>query len=60
MQPFTGKRMSNKSWVCSEIVAGALNAAGVGVAPSLHPNALYAAIAEQTTPDCPRVLDMKF
>lgn len=60
MQPFTGKRMSKKSWFCSEIVAGALNAAGVGVAPSLHPNALYAAIAEQTTPDCPRVLDMKF
>ena len=60
MQPFTGKRLAKKSWFCSEIVAGALNAAGVNVAPALHPNALYEAIAERTTPDCPRVLDMKF
>lgn len=60
MQPFTGKRLSGKSWFCSEIVAGALNAAGFAVKPSLHPHALYEAIADQTTPDCPRVLDMKF
>jgi len=60
MQPFMGKRLSGKSWFCSEIVAGALNAAGCGVPPSLHPHALYEAISEQTTPDCPRALEMKF
>ena len=60
MQPFVKSRLVKKSWFCSEIVAGALNAAGVQVDPSLHPHALYKAIANQTTPDCPRVLEMKF
>lgn len=60
MQPFVGSRLTKKSWFCSEIVAGALNAAGVQVKPSLHPHALYRAISENTTPDCPRVLEMKF
>ena len=60
MQPFVGSRLTKKSWFCSEIVAGALQSAGVHVEPSLHPHALYKAIADNTTPDCPRVLDMKF
>ena len=60
LQPVTGKRLAKKSWFCSEIVPGALNAAGVQVPPSLHPHALFEAIAFRTTPDCPRVLEMKF
>lgn len=60
MQPFVGSRLAKNSWFCSEIVAGALNAAGGQVGLSLHPHALYKAIADDTTPDCPRVLDIKF
>ena len=60
MQPLVGRRMSQNSWFCSEIVAGALNAAGFKVQPSLHPHALFKAIANNTTPDCPRVVSMKF
>lgn len=60
MQPLVGRRMSKNSWFCSEIVAGALNAAGMKVEPSLHPHALYMSIANNTTPDCPRVVSMKF
>ncbi len=61
MQPFSSSRMSSDTWFCSEIVAGALNAAGVKVAPSLHPNDLFKAVAEMTSPDCPRDMsNMKF
>lgn len=60
LQPFAGVRLSSNTWFCSEIVAGALNAAGVKVAPSLHPNALFKAVAELTSPDCPRNVEMKF
>lgn len=57
LQPVCGpKRLSDDKWFCSEIVAGALNAAGVEVEPSLHPNKLYESIKEITTPDCPRVI----
>lgn len=57
MQPVSGKRMSSNSWFCSEIVAGALNAGGMTVPSSLHPHALYKAIAERTAPDCPRSMN---
>ena len=61
MQPVTGTRMSSNTWFCSEIVAGALNAAGLKVAPSLHPHELYRAVANITSPDCPRDMsNMKF
>jgi len=60
LQPFAGSRLSSDKWFCSEIVAGALNAAGVKVAPSLHPNALFKAVADSTAPDCPRNVEMKF
>ena len=61
MQPFTNRRMSKNTWFCSEIVAGALNAAGLNVAPSLHPHELFKAVANITTPDCPRDMsNMKF
>ena len=61
MQPVTASRMSSNTWFCSEIVAGALNAAGVKVAPSLHPHELYKAVANITSPDCPRDMsNMKF
>lgn len=51
------RRLRDDSWFCSEIVAGALQAAGLDVEPSLHPHALYKSIRDLTTPDCPR--DMK-
>jgi len=54
MQPLSRQRLSSKSWFCSEIVAGALNAGGMNVAPSLHPHSLYKSLFERTTPDCPR------
>ena len=54
MQPVSAQRLASNKWFCSEIVAGALNAGGMNVPPSLHPNALYRAIADTTTPDCPR------
>ena len=60
LQPVSGMRMSSNTWFCSEIVAGALNAAGFSVAPSLHPNALFRAVADLTAPDCPRDVKMKF
>mgnify|MGYP001346521078 FL=1 len=60
LQPFAGIRLSSDTWFCSEIVAGALNAAGFNVAPSLHPNALFKAVADLTSPDCPREVVMKF
>ena len=60
MQPLAGVRMASNTWFCSEIVAGALNAAGIKVAPSLHPNALFKAVADLTAPDCPRNVQMKF
>lgn len=60
MQPFTGKRLAKKAWFCSEIVAGALNAAGFNIELSLHPQALFEKVADRTTPDCPRALEMKF
>jgi hypothetical protein len=61
LQPFSGMRMSSNTWFCSEIVAGALNAAGMKIAPSLHPNDLYKAVADMTSPDCPRDMsNMKF
>lgn len=60
MQPFIGTRLSSNTWFCSEIVAGALNAAGFKVAPSLHPNELFKAVADLTAPDCPREVVMKF
>ena len=60
MQPFVGTRLSSNTWFCSEIVAGALNAAGMQVAPSLHPNALFQAVADLTAPDCPRQVEIKF
>ena len=60
LQPFAGARLSSNTWFCSEIVAGALNAAGMQVAPSLHPNELFKAVADLTAPDCPRQVEMKF
>lgn len=60
LQPFAGARLSSNTWFCSEIVAGALNAAGMKIAPSLHPNALFKAVADLTAPDCPRQVEMKF
>lgn len=60
MQPIAGVRLSSDTWFCSEIVAGALNAAGMEVSPSLHPNALFKAVADLTSPDCPRSVTMKF
>ena len=60
LQPFAGMRLSSDTWFCSEIVAGALNAAGLKVAPSLHPNELYKAVSAMTAPDCPRDVQMKF
>jgi hypothetical protein len=60
LQPFAGARLSSNTWFCSEIVAGALNAAGMQVASSLHPNDLFKAVADLTAPDCPREVEMKF
>lgn len=60
MQPFVSTRLSSNTWFCSEIVAGALNAAGLKVAPSLHPDKLFKAVVDLTSPDCPRVVTMKF
>ena len=60
-QPISSSRMASNSWFCSEIVAGALNAAGLNVAPSLHPNDLFKAVANIKSPDCPRDMSkMKF
>ena len=60
LQPLAGMRLSSDTWFCSEIVAGALNAAGIQVAPSLHPNELFRAVADFTAADCPRNIEMKF
>lgn len=54
MQPISTSRLSSNSWFCSEIVAGALNAGGMNISPSLHPHALYKSISDMTSPDCPR------
>lgn len=64
MQPFSnGSRTTEgkNSWFCSEIVAGALRAAGKDVPVSMHPHKLYMAVRDMTTPDCPRSnVEMKF
>lgn len=57
MQPFSRGSATTEgktSWFCSEIVAGALRAAGKDVPVSLHPHKLYGAVKDMTTPDCPR------
>lgn len=61
MQPVMGsRRMSKDTWFCSEIVAGALRAAGMDVEQSLHPHKLYTTLCDVTTPDCPRVTSLLF
>tara|TARA_B100000683_G_scaffold107998_1_gene106333 strand:+ start:21 stop:530 length:510 start_codon:yes stop_codon:yes gene_type:complete len=61
MQPVVGsRRMSKDTWFCSEIVAGALRAAGMDVEESLHPHKLYTSLCDVTTPDCPRVTSLVF
>jgi len=60
LQPFGAMRLSSDTWFCSEIVAGALISAGMKVPPSLHPNELFKAVADLTSPDCPREVTMKF
>ena len=54
LQPLCSPRLTDDRWCCSEIVAGALREAGVDVAPSLHPHALYEALQPVTIPCCPR------
>tara|TARA_Y100001958_G_scaffold159373_1_gene160605 strand:- start:877 stop:1395 length:519 start_codon:yes stop_codon:yes gene_type:complete len=57
LQPFSSGASTTEgksTWFCSEIVAGALRAAGKDVPVSLHPHKLYNRIRDMTTPDCPR------
>lgn len=60
LQPVCRARLSSDRWFCSEIVAGALRAAGADVETSLHPHALYTSIKNVTSPACPRAPEMKF
>ena len=60
LHPFCSPRVSERRWFCSEIVAGALNAAGVDVPPSLHPHKLYEELKPLTIPACPRLVDLQF
>lgn len=61
MHPVIGnQRVSKRTWFCSEIVAGALRAAGMDVEESLHPHKLYASLCDVTTPDCPRATSLVF
>ena len=60
LQPLGKTRLSKNTWFCSEIVAGALRAAGMTVGESMHPQKLYSALAEVTTPDCPRHTNLVF
>ena len=59
MHPFCSPRLSDRRWFCSEIVSGALNAAGLDVAPSLHPHKLYEELKPITIPACPRKVALK-
>jgi|TARA_B110001452_G_C15241783_1_gene430092 hypothetical protein len=54
LQPVCKARLTSNRWFCSEIVAGALQAAGADVESSLHPHALYMSLKNITTPACPR------
>jgi len=60
MNPVCRARVTNDQWFCSEIVAGALRAAGADVETSLHPHALYESLKSITVPACPRNPDMNF
>jgi hypothetical protein len=61
MQPIVGnQRVSKDTWFCSEIVAGALRAAGMDIEESLHPNTLYSRVCDMTAPDCPRSTALMF
>lgn len=60
LHPFCSPRVSERRWFCSEIVAGALNAADVEVAPSLHPQRLYDALKPISIPACPRRVQLQF
>lgn len=60
LQPLCKARLSSDRWFCSEIVAGALRAAGADVESSLHPQALFDSVKGITTPACPRSPDMNF
>ena len=60
LNPLCAARMSRNRWFCSEIVAGALRAAGADVAQSLHPQRLFESLQEITTPACPRQPPMHF
>ena len=58
--PFCAPRLSASRWFCSEIVAGALNVAGLDVGRSMHPHKLYEALASVTVPCCPRNVALTF
>jgi hypothetical protein len=60
VQPLCRARMSSNRWFCSEIVAGALRAAGADVHTSLHPHQLFLSLKDVTFPACPKQTDMKF
>lgn len=58
--PFCTPRLTENRWFCSEIVAGALNVAGVEVGKSMHPHKLYEALVDVTVPSCPRQVALTF
>jgi len=60
VQPICRARMSSNRWFCSEIVAGALCAAGADVQASLHPHQLFLSLKDVTCPACPKQTEMKF
>ena len=59
MQRF--KMSSTPRWYCSEIVAAAINHAGIMDVPvSCHPEKLFQSIKESTAPSCPRSTELQF
>jgi len=60
LHPFCSPRLTERRWFCSEIVAGALNAAGMDLPPSLHPHKLFEEIKPLTIADCPRAVALQF
>ena len=59
-QPLCNTRISTNRWFCSEIVAGALRAAGADVEECLHPNALFESLKNCTVPSCPKNPGLNF
>ena len=60
LQPLCQARITKNRWFCSEIVAGAIRAAGGDVAQSMHPHALYESLKDITVPACPRSPEIDF